>query len=239
MEENKNEYKATFNKAVLHLKTILIHKWWVFYYCCKVGLIWRGIVHDLSKFSPKEFIPNIKYAKPGISPVELQLKEIGYAPSWIHHFHRNTHHYPYWCWNFDEGTYSIRMPLDDAIELICDMMAANKTYNGKKANLETLITYWNRQKNSSVMHPDTKKFVDTVFNGLYDIHDFMRTGGSTHLLNIYTCHSESDIMNHKMLENVYNNIIKHSKKPIQVKTLDIIYDNKTRVKIEKIKREGI
>ena len=25
-----------------HLKTILVHKFWVFYYCCKLGIIWQG-----------------------------------------------------------------------------------------------------------------------------------------------------------------------------------------------------
>ena len=137
MEENKIEYKATFRKALFHLKTILIHKWWVFYYCCKVGLIWRGIIHDLSKFSPAEFIPNIKYVRPGISPIDVQKEEIGYASAWIHHKGHNSHHYEYLMDKFDNGTYATRMPIDDTIELICDMMAANKAYNRKKATPET------------------------------------------------------------------------------------------------------
>ena len=34
----------------LHLKKILVHKYWVFYFCCKAGIPWQGITHDLSKF---------------------------------------------------------------------------------------------------------------------------------------------------------------------------------------------
>lgn len=41
------------NSALGHIKRILIHKYWVLYYCCKFGIIWRGIKHDLSKFHPK------------------------------------------------------------------------------------------------------------------------------------------------------------------------------------------
>ena len=236
MEENKIEYKATFRKALFHLKTILIHKWWVFYYCCKVGLIWRGIIHDLSKFSPAEFIPNIKYVRPGISPIDVQKEEIGYASAWIHHKGHNSHHYEYWMDKFDNGTYATRMPIDDTIELICDMMAANKAYNRKNATPETLLKYWNKQKAKSVMHPDTKKFVNTIFYGLYNIWNYQETGGAAHLLDIYTCHKESDIMNHSMLEKVYNNIIKHSKKSLQVRTQDIIYENRVRIKADNLKK---
>ena len=39
-EENKNEYKITFKKILLHIKTILIHKYWVGKYCFKCGLYW-------------------------------------------------------------------------------------------------------------------------------------------------------------------------------------------------------
>ena len=45
----------------LHFKKICIHKYWVGYYCFKLGIPWRGIKHDLSKFSPIEFWESVKY----------------------------------------------------------------------------------------------------------------------------------------------------------------------------------
>jgi len=33
------------------------HKWFVFLACCRLGIPFAGIVHDLSKFRPSEFIP--------------------------------------------------------------------------------------------------------------------------------------------------------------------------------------
>lgn len=44
-----------------HLKNVIQHKWIVFCLCCKAGIPFRGIVHDLSKFSLTEFIQGVKY----------------------------------------------------------------------------------------------------------------------------------------------------------------------------------
>lgn len=44
-----------------HLNTVLIHKFWVFYYACKLGIVWQCIVHDLSKFSSIEFFESVKF----------------------------------------------------------------------------------------------------------------------------------------------------------------------------------
>ena len=38
-----------------HFKLITKHKWIVFKLCCRVGMPWRGLIHDLSKYSPTEF----------------------------------------------------------------------------------------------------------------------------------------------------------------------------------------
>ena len=38
-----------------HLTTITYHKWLVFCYCRRLGLVRQGLCHDLSKYSPAEF----------------------------------------------------------------------------------------------------------------------------------------------------------------------------------------
>ena len=43
-----------------HIKNILVHKWWVFYYAYKFGIPWRGFMHDWSKFHPIEFWESVK-----------------------------------------------------------------------------------------------------------------------------------------------------------------------------------
>ena len=43
------------NKFWGHLKTITHHRHLVMRGCFRMGLIWQGLTHDLSKYSPTEF----------------------------------------------------------------------------------------------------------------------------------------------------------------------------------------
>lgn len=47
--------------VIKHFGLITHHKWVVFKLCCKIGEPWRGLVHDMSKYSPTEFIESSKY----------------------------------------------------------------------------------------------------------------------------------------------------------------------------------
>ena len=51
------------NSVFNHLKTINKHKLTVMDLCFKIGLIKQGFLHDLSKYSPEEFLIGIKYYK--------------------------------------------------------------------------------------------------------------------------------------------------------------------------------
>ena len=53
-----------------HFKKVCTHKHWVFYYCCKVGIPFQGLIHDLSKFSPTEFWESVKYYQGTSSPLD-------------------------------------------------------------------------------------------------------------------------------------------------------------------------
>lgn len=44
-----------------HLSTINHHKMEVMRLCFKVGLYKQGLMHDLSKYSPKEFISGVVF----------------------------------------------------------------------------------------------------------------------------------------------------------------------------------
>ena len=64
------------NKLFIHLKTVFTHKYWVFKYCCKCGMPIRGLLHDMSKLSPSELIPNLKYIVPGKSPINVAKEKM-------------------------------------------------------------------------------------------------------------------------------------------------------------------
>lgn len=106
--------------AFKHLKTILIHKYWVAKYCFQLGLYWRGLTHDFSKFHPIEFLESVKYYTGTSSPINECKTDKGYSLAWQHHKGHNSHHYEYWIDLLDIGGEPIKMPKDDLKELICD-----------------------------------------------------------------------------------------------------------------------
>ena len=55
--------------VVEHFCTITKHRWVVFKLCTKVGEPWRGLVHDLSKYSPTEFWEGVRYFNGHHSPI--------------------------------------------------------------------------------------------------------------------------------------------------------------------------
>ena len=55
-----------------HFKTITRHKAVVFHECKACGLIWQGITHDLSKYSPTEFRSSAEYFQGDRSPIVLR-----------------------------------------------------------------------------------------------------------------------------------------------------------------------
>ncbi len=82
-----------FKKILNHWKTIRTHRKWVRHYCKLAGIYWRGIKHDLSKYSPTEFFESAKYWTGTGSPINEAKKDKGYSLAWLHHRGRNTHHW--------------------------------------------------------------------------------------------------------------------------------------------------
>ena len=53
-------------KAWGHFRTITKHRHKVIANCFRAGIFWQGLRHDLSKYSPTEFIPGAKYYQGGM-----------------------------------------------------------------------------------------------------------------------------------------------------------------------------
>lgn len=68
-------------KALKHLQTINHHKLLVMKHCFKVGLYKQGLLHDLSKYSPTEFLVGCKYYQGTRSPnnAEREATRIFYS----------------------------------------------------------------------------------------------------------------------------------------------------------------
>ncbi len=127
-----------------HTKTILKHKKEVMKNCFQCGLFIQGITHDLSKFSPTEFIPGVLHYQGNRSPNEGEREDYGYSKAWMHHKGRNRHHFEYWT-DYDRVTKKLSpvpMPKRYIIEMFCDRMAASKTYLKEKYTDRSPLEYY-------------------------------------------------------------------------------------------------
>lgn len=142
---------------IKHFITITRHRHKVIAHCFCAGIGWQGLFHDLSKYSPAEFIPGARYYAGDRSPGELQRKDVGYSEMWMHHQGRNKHHYEYW---FDyvpaaRGYAPVKMPVRYVAEMFCDRMAACKIYQKEKYTDRSALDYFMGGHARERMHPET------------------------------------------------------------------------------------
>ena len=156
---------------------IVRHKRYVFVWCCKAGMPWCGIMHDMSKFSPVEFMESVRYYSEVESPINVCKRVNGVSFGWQHHKGRNPHHYEYWVDRLDEGCIPIKMPKRYAYEMICDYLGAGQAYNGEGWSFEKEYEWWKKRQEEyprMVMHDSTKEFVTMVLTRLKDGSEFNR-----------------------------------------------------------------
>jgi len=168
-----------------HIGLVIRHKNKVFIHCVKCGLVWRGIVHDLSKFSPTELFESARYFQGNRSPIGVCRRANGVSHAWLHHKGRNKHHIEYWLDPDCEVTPV--MPYKYAVECICDKLAATKTYKGKDYSPDKLIEHWERYGNKVNGNPKTMQFIERVF---FDIK----------------LHGERFVLNKKYMRKTYDEI---------------------------------
>ncbi len=162
MYKQKSKYKITFKGFFGHLHTVNKHRLTVFKLCCKVGIPWQGLIHDLSKYSKTEFLEGAKYYTGGYSPIKNCKEEIGYSEAWLHHKGRNKHHYEYW---FDNGAplKTPIIPFKYFAEMICDTLAAGLTYQGKNWTKDYQLNYWKKRSGSRLIHPKMEALITRVY----------------------------------------------------------------------------
>ena len=81
----------------------------------------------------------------------------------------------YWVDYLDQGGKPIEMPHKYVIELICDWIAAGKTYAhnaGKKFTYKDELEYVKWKLKSANMHENTKKYVLDCFEKYADLEKF-------------------------------------------------------------------
>ncbi|MGN0342596.1 MAG: DUF5662 family protein [Roseburia sp.] len=158
-------------KAWQHFKTINHHKFLVMKACFQVGLYWQGLMHDLSKYSPAEFLVGCKYYQGFQSPNNAERMDKGYSSAWLHHKGRNKHHMEYW---IDYGAppnkaiTGMRMPERYVVEMFLDRVAASKNYQKEAYTDASALNYYEDGKEYHILHEDSRRLLELLLHMLAD-----------------------------------------------------------------------
>ena len=139
--------------------------------CCKMGIVWQGLIHDLSKFLPSEFFPYAEFffgrprGKTGYyKPTNTGDANFDFA--WLLHQKRNKHHWQWWILPEDRGGVVILdMPIKYRKEMFCDWKGA-----GRAQGHGDDIREWYKVNGSKMqLHENTRRWIEDML-GLVEVH---------------------------------------------------------------------
>lgn len=153
-----------------HFKTITYHKYLVAKGCFRVGLYRQGILHDLSKYSPTEFMVGVRNYQGNRSPNDAERELLGYSSAWLHHKGRNRHHFEYWIDYSKQAPpgQMVPVPMPDRYiaEMIMDRIAACKVYKGRDYTDAAPYEYFRKGAKHHAMHPYTSETLERMLKML-------------------------------------------------------------------------
>ena len=148
-----------------HFKTVCKHKAVVYRECKACGIMWQGIIHDLSKFSPVEFSASAKYFQGDKSPIEKEKAENGYSVAWLHHKGHNKHHWEWWT-DFGPSGEIIanKIPYEYVVEMVCDWIGAGMVYSKGEWKPSDPLDYYEKVRKGRYFHPETEMLIISFLN---------------------------------------------------------------------------
>jgi hypothetical protein len=130
---------------------LLKHRWYVFVECLKVGLLWRGLIHDWTKFLPGEWKAYAEFFYLEQTPE----RKAAFSTAWTRHINFHDHHWQAWVSLSDSGKLVAReMPDKARKEMICDWVGAHKATGG-----HDLAGWYRARETGILLAPKTKRWV--------------------------------------------------------------------------------
>lgn len=132
------------------------HKWFVL----RAGLrtrapLWRLLVHDWSKLTPAEWGPYVRFFYTD------RRDRAAFDKAWLHHQHRNPHHWQHWLLHEDNGdTKALRMPDGLVREMVADWMGAGRAIKGRW----DVADWFDKNAHRIVLHPETARLVHKLID---------------------------------------------------------------------------
>lgn len=126
-------------------------------YCFKVGFYWRGIKHDISKFSFTEFWYSVENYDITENPFDYTVKtKNGVNEAWVHFINYNDYRIEHWTY----GPNAYKMPFASASECAINFIASEKAMSKLSFSyINVFKRYCNLIDSDIVIHPQTKKFI--------------------------------------------------------------------------------
>ena len=122
----------------------------------KLGILSRGLKHDLSKYEPDEFKPYAEYfygtwrVENMPCPPDVQL---AFDHAWLLHQKRNDHHWQYWLLREDSGATRVLPMSEPALrEMVADWRGASLAITGR----DNTLVWYEEHKHIIILHPDTE-----------------------------------------------------------------------------------
>lgn len=163
--------KVETMKMWKHFCTITRHKMLVMKGCFKVGLYKQGLLHDLSKYGPTEFLVGCKYYQGYMSPNNAEREDKGYSSAWLHHKGRNKHHLEYWIdygvskpgkTGNRPGMCGMKMPIRYVAEMFIDRISASKNYQKDAYTDRSALDYYRKGIGHYLIHEDTAAMIELL-----------------------------------------------------------------------------
>lgn len=137
-----------------YLKYLARHKWHVFVASCDLGVPLLGILHDLSKFRPSEFIPYATYFYGPHAAMRTQTdaEKDAFDAAWLVHQHANKHHWQHWVLREDSGATKV-LPMPDRYrrEMLADWRGAGMAITGQ----DNTAAWFKKNRTHMILHPET------------------------------------------------------------------------------------
>ena len=161
--------QITLSKAAGHFRTVTEHKIQVMRHCFAVGLYYQGVMHDMSKYMPSEFLEGCRYYQDGKrSPNNGEREAKGYSFAWMHHKGRNRHHFEFWTdyaakpMKGQHPVGAVQMPRKYVAEMLMDRISASKTYLKEDYTRHEPLKYFQKGKGKHLMHPQTSRELERM-----------------------------------------------------------------------------
>ena len=120
--------------------------------------VYVASVHDMSKHGPHEYDAYDAY-------FYGERDEDAFNRAWLHHIHKNPHHWQHWLLMNDDGKYRdpdkvipIEMPRVYALEMVADWWS----FSWRSGNLDEVFGWYEDHKDAMILHPKTREFVEAV-----------------------------------------------------------------------------